>query len=188
MIAWVQTMPHSRPKTTYDAAALYEYAVAALGRQMRSVAELKRLLRRRVAAGDQGEQLVEAVVARLKEQHYLNDTQYANAYIGYRRENQKFGRLRVQRDLKNKGIHGDIIDRTVSDAYAGVDEEELARQFLARKRIAPPATDRETAKVFRALLRAGFARGTIFAILQQWKVDDEVMAALESEIDSSPEA
>ena len=43
---------------------LYEYAVGALGRRMRSVAELKRLLRPRVEAGDDfGQTLVELVIA-----------------------------------------------------------------------------------------------------------------------------
>ena len=37
-----------RPKRTLnDESSLYDYAVAALGRRMRSVAELKRLLRNR---------------------------------------------------------------------------------------------------------------------------------------------
>jgi hypothetical protein len=39
-----------KSKKLTDAGALYEYAVGALGRKMRSVAELKRLLRQRVAA------------------------------------------------------------------------------------------------------------------------------------------
>ena len=84
--------------------ALYEYAVGALGRRMRSVAELKRLLRQRVEPGTAGESLVEAVVARLKEQKYLNDAQYASAYSSYRRDNEKFGRLRVISDLKSREI------------------------------------------------------------------------------------
>ncbi len=41
-------MPFKRPKKLTDESALYDYAVEALGRRMRSVAELKRLLRRRV--------------------------------------------------------------------------------------------------------------------------------------------
>jgi regulatory protein len=181
-------MPSPRRPSEFDEAALYDYAVAALARQMRSVADLKRLLRRRVAAQSDGERLVEAVVGKLKERRYLNDTQYATAYIGYRRENDKFGSQRLRRDLKNKGVHGDIVEKTVNEAYAGVDEEELARQYLARKRLPRPATDRDAARSYRTLLRAGFSRRTIFAILHQWKVDDQLMAALESEGDNSSDA
>src|SRR5271157_3120051 len=129
-------MAFSRRKVLWDQAALYEYAVGALARRMRSVAELKRLLRVRVAGQSDREELVESVVGRLKDQHYLNDSQYAAAYISYRRENEKFGRLRVVSDLKNRGVHGDIIAKTVKDAYAGVNEEKLAREYLARKGMA----------------------------------------------------
>jgi len=167
-------------RKTYDEAALYDYAVGALGRKMRSVAELKRLLRQRVT-GDDGERLVEAVVARLKEQRYLNDTQFATAYSSYRRENEKFGKFRVITDLKAKGVYGDVIEKAVTEAYAGSNEERLARAFLARKRLRRPQNEREAARIFRALLRAGFGTRVSLKILRQWDVDDEVLAALESE-------
>ncbi len=169
-----------RSKKVYDEGALYEYAVGALARKMRSVAELKRLLRQRVT-GEGGEALVEAVIARLKEQHYLNDTQFAAAYSSYRRENDKFGRLRVITDLKAKGVHGDVIEKAVGEVYGGANEEKLAREFLKRKRLRQPENAREAARIYRTLLRAGFATRTSLKILRQWEVDDEVLAALESE-------
>ncbi len=176
-------MAWSRPKKTADAAVLYEYAVGALARKMRSVAELKRLLRARVEAGEAGEALVEAVILKLKEQKYLNDAQYAAAYTSYRKENEKFGRLRVIADLKARGVHGEVIEKAVGAAYAGVSEEKLARQFLARKRLAKPATRKDAARVFRTLLRAGFASRTALAILKKWEVEEEVLTALEGELE-----
>jgi regulatory protein len=174
-------MAFRRRKTPYDEAALYEYAVGALARRMRSVAELKRLLRRRVAGQDGGERLVEAVVLRLKDQHYLNDTQYATAYSGYRRDNEKFGRRRVISDLKNRGVHADVIEKTVAESYAGVDEEQLARQYLSRKRLRKPQDEKQAVRVFRTLARAGFNTRTIVGILKKWDLDDEVINALETE-------
>jgi regulatory protein len=162
-------------------AALYEYAVLALGRRMRSVAELKRLLRQRVNQGGDGEALVEAVVNRLKDQRYLNDAQYASAYSSYRRDNEKFGRLRVISDLKSRGVHGDVIEKAVSGAYTEVNEEQLARAFLRRKRLEKPADQKQAARVFRALARAGFTSKVIVTILKKWDVDEEVLTTLESE-------
>jgi len=54
-------MPFSRsPKKVYSEEELYEYAVGALARRMRTVAELKRLLRQRVEAETNfGQTLVE---------------------------------------------------------------------------------------------------------------------------------
>jgi regulatory protein len=166
---------------TYDAAALYEYAVGALARKMRTVAELKRMMRRRVAKQEEGESLVEAVVQKLKEQRYLNDTSYATAYSTFRQENEKFGRMRVISDLKAKGVHQDVIEKTVGAAYEGVDEEKLARDFLLRKRVHKPSNEKEAARAFRMMMRAGFPSRVIFRILKKWDVDDEVLSALESE-------
>jgi regulatory protein len=168
-------------RKTYDESALYEYAVGALARKMRSVAELKRLLRQRLPADEESEALVEAVIARLKDQKYLNDTAYAAAYSSYRKENERFGRLRVVSDLKARGVHGDVISKAVSAAYAGTDEEKLAREYLRRKRLKKPPGAKEAARIFRALMRAGYTSRTSIRILKQWDVDDEVLTALESE-------
>jgi len=181
-------MAFRRTPKTYDEAALYEYAIGALGRQMRSVAEIKRLMRQRVARQDGGEALIERVVARLKDQKYLNDAQYATAYSSYRKDNEKFGRMRVVTELKAKGVHGDVIAQSVDAAYAGTNEEKLARDFLKRKRLKKPANQKEAARIFRALARAGFGTRTAVSILKRWDVDDEVLTALEAEPAEAPEA
>jgi regulatory protein len=151
---------------------LYEYAVGALARRMRTVAELKRLMRARIEEADSeyGQTLVELVIRRLKDQGYLNDSQYAAYYSSLRRDNQKLGRMRVVTELKTRGVHGSVIEKAVEAAYDGVSDEKQAREFL-----------RKTARIFRQLARAGFGRKTIFTILKKWDVDDETLTALESE-------
>lgn len=165
---------------------LYESAVNALARKMRTVAELKRLLRMRVSKQENGEVLIEAVIQKLKDQGYLNDTNYATSYSGFRRENEKFGKRRVITDLKAKGVHQDVIEKTVSAAYEGVDEEKLARDFLQRKRLRKPENEREAARIFRAMVRGGFSTRVIFRILKNWNVDDELLTVMESETDTGP--
>jgi regulatory protein len=174
-------MPIKRAQKIYDEESLYEYAIGALARQMRTVAEIKRLMRRRVGDQPHGELLVEVVVARLKLHHYVNDTSYAESYARFRKENEKFGRMRVVQDLKAKGVHGDIIDHVVSASYSGVNEEQLAREFLRRKRIEKPAGQKQAARIFRMLVRAGYRAGVILRILKKWEVDEETLAALEEE-------
>ena len=178
-------MPFSRPKKRhYSEDELYEYAVGALGRRMRSVAELKRLLRPRVEAETEyGQTLVELVIRRLKDQGYLNDARYAAAYSSFRRENEKFGRRRVITDLKIKGVHAEVIEKAVESVYGDVNDEHLAREYLKRKRLVKPQDKKQSARIFRQLMRAGFGAKTIFAILKQWDVDDDTLSALESEIE-----
>lgn len=173
-------MPFPKRQIT-DEQGLYDYAVGALGRRMRTVAELKRLLRGRVPNDEAGKILVEMVILRLKEQKYLNDSSYAASYTSYRRENQKLGERRIITDLKTKGVHADIIEKTVKEAYSGVNEEELARAFLHRKRLKKPEDDRQAAKIFRALMRAGFSSRVSIKILKNWDVEDEVLTALQDE-------
>jgi len=179
-------MPFSsaRQKRKLNDVELYDYAVASLARRMRTVAELKRLLRARVESNADGVLAVEAVIAKLKEQKYLNDSRYAAAYSQYRQTNEKFGRRRVITDLKVKGVHSEVIEQAVNEAYDRVDEERLARQFLERKRLKKPQNERESARIFRMLVRAGFSASTIFKLLKRWNVDDDVLSALESEAEN----
>jgi regulatory protein len=178
----------SATKKVYTEAELYDYAVGALGRRMRTVAELKRLMRTRVAHQPESESLVEAVTARLKEQRYLNDTSYATYYSASRRDNEKFGRIRVVQDLKAKGVHADVIGKTVTEVYSEVDEEKLARDFASRKRLKAPKDQKEAARIFRMMARAGFASRTIIKLLRNWHVEDETLSALELEREMADQA
>jgi regulatory protein len=177
-------MAFSRPKKKpYSEDELYEYAVAALARRMRTVAELKRMMRARIeeAVSEYGQTLIELVIRRLKDQGYLNDSQYAASFSSLRRDNQKFGRMRVITDLKAKGMHGDLINNAVDTAFEGINEEKQARDYLRKKRMTKPTDQKQAARIFRALMRAGFRTKTILTILKNWNVDDDTLNALESE-------
>jgi regulatory protein len=154
-----------------DEAALYQYAVAALARQMRTVAELKRLMSRRVEPGETGETKVAAVVTRLLDQRYLDDPAFASTYTRLRQENQSFGKRRVQQELTRKGVQGELVARTIESAYAQVSEEELARRYIARKRIAKPEGEKQTARLIRRLVGAGFSFAIISNLLKSWEID-----------------
>ncbi|HZC42991.1 MAG TPA: regulatory protein RecX [Acidobacteriaceae bacterium] len=167
-----------RGREPLEAAALYEYAVRALGSKMRTVAELKRLMRRRVEPDETGEAKVEAVVLRLKEQRYLDDTRYATDYTRLRVENEKFGRRRVQQDLMQRGVHEQVIGKTLDAAYSELPEAELARKYIERKRMRKPTNEKETGRIVRRLVRAGFSMGTIFPLLKTWKVEDASLEAI----------
>jgi regulatory protein len=167
----------------YTEETLYDYAIGALGRRMRSVAEMKRLMRPKVSHQDGFEAMVEAVVERLKQQKYLNDTRYAEAYSTNRKTNEKFGARRVITDLKSRGVHGDVINAAMKTTYGDTDELELAKKFLARKRTRPvdPKDQKAMARIFRMLLRAGFSTRNAYRVLNGMKADAEVLSALEAE-------
>lgn len=176
-------MPFGRPKKQsepLDEAALHEYAVKSLGRRMRSVSELRRLMQAKVEREESGTAKIDRVIARLKEYGYLDDTAFAENYTQLRQQNEKFGQRRVRQELGRKGIAQQTISDTIEQKYAEVSEEALARQHLERKRIRKPENEKETARVMRRLVTAGFSTGVIYKILRQWEVPDETLAALDS--------
>lgn len=173
-------MAFARPKKRepLGEAALFDYAVGVLARKMRTVRDLRRLMRTRAEEGEAGERAMDAVVTRLKELKYLSDTRFAADYTRMRKENEKFGKRRVQQDLMQKGVHKDLIASTLAVAYEDVDEVALARQYVARKRMKQPSGEnvqKETARMMNRLLRAGFSPGAIYKVLREWNVEvDEV--------------
>jgi regulatory protein len=173
-------MAFARGKKYETEGELYEYAVGALGRRMRTTAELKRLLRQKVDFETEiGRTLVELVTRRLKDQGYLNDSKYAASYSAFRRDNEKFGRRRVITDLKTKGVMNEVIEKAVEATFDEVDEEKQAREYLRRKRLVKPRDQKQAARIFRQLVRAGFGSPTIFKILRNWDVDAEVLGTSE---------
>ena len=169
----------AKKKAPLGEAGLYEFAVKALGRQMRTEVELRRLMSARAEQGARGEAAVRTVIARLKEHGYLDDRAFAETYARLRQENEKLGARRVRQDLQQKGIRSELINETVEARYGPTNEEKLAREHLERKRIRKPENEKETARVMRRLVAAGFSTGTIYKILRQWNVAEESLAALE---------
>jgi regulatory protein len=147
---------------------------------MRTESELRRLMTSVVAPGALGQAVIGAVVARLKQNHYLDDQSYAETYTRLRQENEKLGARRVRQQLRQKGVRSDLIEKTIDAGYSGTNEEALARQHLERKRIKKPANEKETARVVRRLVTAGFSTAVIYKILRQWDVPDESLSALDS--------
>jgi regulatory protein len=169
----------AKKREPLDEAGLYEYAVKALGRKMRTEVELRRLMSARAEQGERGQAAVKAVVARLKDHGYLNDASYAETFVRLRQENEKLGARRVRQKLAERGVPARVAQAAIEARYGGANEEALAREHLERKRIAKPTNEKETARVVRRLVAAGFSPGTIYKVLRQWDVPEEELAALD---------
>ena len=170
----------AKPRAFLNAAGLYAYAVKALGRQMRTEAELRRLMKARVEPSDRGDAIIAATAARLKEHGYLNDVSFAETYARLRQQNEKLGARRVRQDMAHKGVPKAIAAEAIEARYSGTSEEALARQHLERKRIRKPENEKETARIMRRLVAAGFSTGVIYRILRQWDVPEETLAFLDN--------
>jgi regulatory protein len=169
-----------------DEAGLLDYAVKALGRRMRSEAEIRHLMATRIEPGSASDELIARVLVRLKQYGYLNDTVFAEAYTRLRQENEKFGQRRVRQDLHQKGVQPALIEETLAARYGQTDEAALARQHLERKRLKKPTNEKETARILRRLIGAGFSTTAIYKVLREWDVPEESLAGIES-VDVSEE-
>ena len=184
-------MSFQRPKKRdpVGEAGLFEYAVGTLARKMRTVRDLRRLMRTRAEPGDTGEQAMDAVITRLIDLKYLSDTRFAADYTRLRKENEKFGRRRVQQDLMQKGIGKELIDSTLATAYEDVDEVALARAYCAKKRLKQPSGvdfQKQTVRIMNRLLRAGFSAAAIFKLLNSWNLELPAEAGIEDLDDDLP--
>lgn len=166
-------MPFARPKPREPVGEpeLFEYAIGALSRRMRTVRDLRRLMKPRAHPGEQGERDMDRVCERLTELKYLSDTRFAQDFTRLRKENAGFGRRRVAQDLAVKGVGKELAAETLAAAYDDADEVALARAYCERKRIAKPADQKESARVMNRLMRAGYSSTAIFKLFRSWRVE-----------------
>src|ERR1041385_6373062 len=133
----------------------FERAVKLLAAKPRSIAELReRLLRGK----NTNEEIVETVIARLRECGYLNDERFAFSYASYKVKQKPVGRRRLERDLKFKKIDSGVANEALEMVFADTPEEQLIDQAIAKRiRIRGKPKNRAEAKsLFEHLLRQGF--------------------------------
>jgi len=168
-------------KPPLDQAGLLEFAVRSLSSQMKSVRDLRRKMKTRAEPEEAGEATMDAVIVKLKELGYLSDERFAADYTRLRKENEKYGKRRVQQGLMQKGIAQELTQSTLATAYDEVDEVALAKEYVARKRMKKPEGDKEVARAMRRLMGAGFSTKTIWKVLRGWGAEVDEVDVDESE-------
>src|SRR5207253_4105470 len=101
-----------------------------------------------------------------------------------RLENQKLGRNRVLRDLRERRVAPAMAQRTVAKVYEQVDETTLIENYVRRHyRMASRdglfQDKKDLASAYRRLLRAGFSSGNIVQVLKRFARDPDLLDALE---------
>lgn len=134
----------------------FERAVKLLAAKPRSIAELReRLLRGK----DTNQEVVEEVIARLREYGYLDDERFAFSYASFKVKQRPVGRRRLERDLKFKKVESAVANEALELVYTETPEEQLIDQAIAKRlRIrGRPGNRAEAKSLFDHLLRQGFA-------------------------------
>src|SRR3954447_15864526 len=131
--------------------AVREVAYRQLGRRDRTAAELRWYLRRR----ELDEAAIDAAIAVLIEQGYLDDARYALRFAEDRRTLDGWGSERIARRLEDAGVAPELIAAAVA-VQDGEDELEAAVSLLRRRLTAPPDDDRARERALGLLVRRAY--------------------------------
>lgn len=140
-----QADPQARLQHALDLA--YRY----LGRRDRTVAEVRGHLEQK----DVGPVAIDAAVAELGEQGYLDDARYAVRFAEDRRTLDAWGPDRIERKLRDVGVDA----RWIAAALSGGEEHsdlDLAVALLQRRFREPPSSDRDRERALGMLVRKGY--------------------------------
>lgn len=123
-------------------------------------------LRRKLEQGGYPMEAVEAAIAYAESFHYIDDARYAAMYI----ENQKSrkGKARLQMELKQKGVHPDIIRQAFEEAEENMDSRAVIREMLKRKRPQGGNMDnKEKQRLYGFFMRKGFSSSDILSVFRE---------------------
>jgi regulatory protein len=158
---WLNPRVRSRsaPRQLESEQELYTAALRALTRRAHSIHEMRAYLERRAVDQD----AVDRVIARLREQKYLDDDRYALEFAKQHASLRRQGRFRITRELRTRGVPDRHIDTALDSVFSETSEAELVRARLKRKlaHVRGTLDQRQIAGIYRSLLRAGFAADLI---------------------------
>ncbi|MBY0267234.1 MAG: recombination regulator RecX [Burkholderiales bacterium] len=144
-------MPAQEPK-------LRVRALRHLARREYTRQELARVL----APHAENEAEVDAVLDEFSQRGWLSETRAAEQLVHARRE--RYGPMRIRRDLEARGVSAEVIGSTVASLKEG--ELEAARVVWQKKFREPAANAAERAKQARFLMGRGFSGEVITKLLR----------------------
>jgi regulatory protein len=108
---------------------------------------------------------------------YINDHEFAHHWAAARIRLKGFGRRRIERELRAKGIGREIIAETLANVVSQDTERKAAREAAHKKMKTLQAVDRETRRRRLAgfLERKGFSYNVIRVVLTDV---DEIQSAI----------
>lgn len=128
-----------------------ELAYRYLNRRERTEAELRAHLQGRgVEAG-----ALDASLAMLRGQGYLDDERFARLFTQDKRELEEWGSDRIRRALLDRGVEPELVEATLSQEPPA-EELDRALALLRRRFPSPPADRRERERALGVLIRKGY--------------------------------
>lgn len=130
-----------------------------LSYRLRSEWELRDYLRRKKAP----EEFVDKILNKLSINGYVNDEQFAKRWVENRRYMKATSRRKLAMELKQKRIPSEIVDKVLADDKEQVDEREVLRELVEKKRARYP----DQTKFMQYLARHGYSYDDIKTVLSE---------------------
>ena len=155
----------------------YHMAVRYLSKVKRTDMEVRKHLSSKM----ENDSFITEVMAKLKEMKFIDDEDYAFSFVRTQRNTTTKGPETIKRELKEKGVQMDLIDRAMGE-FAYEDQLQAARKitvkFLAGKK-------KDSQKILLQKLEQTLVRkGYTSAIIQEVKRMPEVMEMDSDELET----
>lgn len=160
---------HTGQSVTTDQLSSYQQAAATgkwldkllnlLSYRLRSEWELRDYLRRKECEPV----TIDTLIGRLRALGYVNDQQFAERWVENRRLLRYTSRRRLAQELQQKRIASDIITTVLEQDKDDVQEQDILRELVAKKRRRYP----DDQKLMQYLARQGYGYGDIKQVLAE---------------------
>ena len=163
----------------------YNLAIQYLSRRMRSEGEMRKHLKEK----EVDESIIQEVIHKLYEYSFLNDEEFAVAFVRTAMNTTDKGTGTIRRELREKGIMDALIDSALTE-YPFEKERDRAIK-LCEKFVQKNTRDSSIVmkqKLEQLLIRKGFPFSTIqaaIAEIQMDKAEDEEMHALRTQAEKA---
>ncbi|HEY1266218.1 MAG TPA: regulatory protein RecX [Candidatus Binatia bacterium] len=151
-----------------DADEVYNRALRFLAYRPRSEAEL----RARLARAGFSPQEIEGVLAKLRGLKLLDDEAFARSFARDRIENRGYGPLRVERELRFKGVEKTVIAEVLKESFDRERDNARARAIVERRFRGQDLKDLKTARRAVAYLRRRGYRDAMIAEVLKTPMED----------------
>lgn len=131
----------------------YMRSLDMLSRRARSEWELRDYLRRK----DYEPEIIDQIITRLKKLQYIDDYNFAKAWVDNRRLLKATSKRKLSQELKQKRVEQSVIDGVLAED--DTDELAVIRELIVKKRTQSRYQDDQKLIVY--LLRQGFSYGDV---------------------------
>lgn len=114
------------------------------------------------------------VIEILEKQGYINDYNFAKAFLGNKLITTSNGPYKIKNDLKDKGISSDIIEAIIGDYTIDIQKEKISKKINSMvKSNRNRGNNLLKKKMYNDLIRQGFKRGIVVSLLQEIELEDD---------------